>query len=125
MNCDKLPKIFWLDKKGKMITGDTHTNLVVKTGKIADIIFAGEEPPKKRSDVMHKLVSMDITAREYAMQHWDWIRCRREPNARSKFVIEMWEYTPSVRRRLENIFEPGEIVETEQAKDRRMKEIVL
>ena len=108
-----------------MITGDTHTNLVVKTGKIADIIFAGEEPPKKRSDIMHKLVSMNITARDYAIEYWDWIRCRKEPNPRGKYVVELWEHTPSTRRRLENIFEPGEVVEIESVKNRKMETVML
>ncbi len=99
-----LPKIFWIDKKSKIISGDTHTNLVLKEGK-------------------ENILGM--TAREYAIRAWDWIRCRKEPNARGGYIVQIWEYTPSVRRRLENIFEVGQVVELESMKTKKLKEVVL
>jgi len=101
-----LPKIFWIDEKGKIITGDTHTNLVMKHGGESNTILG-------------------LTAREYAMQCWHWIRCRKEPNARGKYLIQAWEELPSVKRRLENIFDVGEIVEIEFLKNKKMRTVVL
>jgi len=96
--------IFWINKKSEIISGDTHTNLALKEGK---------------GNVL------GMTAREYAIQYWDWIRCRREPNARGGYVVELWEHTPSTRRRLENVFEVGQIVELESLKSKKMKTVVL
>jgi len=99
-----LPKVFWIDKEGKILTGDTHTNLVIAKGK-PDIL--------------------GYSAREYALEYWNWIRCRKEPNARGGYVVEVWEHTTSTRERLENVFEVGQIVELESLKTKKMKTVVL
>ncbi len=97
-----LPPIFWLDRKGKIISGDTHTNEVLKRIKVNP-----------------------YDAREYAIKAWNWIRCRKEPNARGGYIVEAYEYTLSVRRRLENVFEVGQIVEMELLKTKKMEEVLL
>ena len=99
-----LPKIFWIDQKGEVLSGDTHTNLVLQRGQ---------------PDVL------GLTAREYAIERWNWVRCRKETNARGGYVVEVWEHTPSTRRRLENVFEVGQVVELESLKNKKMKTIVL
>ena len=68
---------------------------------------------------------LGLTAREHAIESWDWIRCRKEPNARGGYVVEVWEHTPSTRRRLENVFKVGQIVEMESLKSKKMNTVVL
>jgi len=113
-NGGQVPPVFWITENG-ILSGDTHSvvvwnrilekcNLKVtqeeyNNGKsvihtIPENAFLEMGLTQEEVDVLHAR----IPVRWYAVENWDWIRCRK---VKDGYVAQTKELSPKIKRRLE------------------------
>ena len=126
---DRTKIIFWITENG-VLDGDTHSvdvwNKIL--GKFD--LKVSQENYNNETSVIHTLSENDflglgftqeevdilyarIPVRWYAIQNWDWIRCRK---VKDGYVVQMREKTHRNKRRLENVLPVGSNVLAEAGK---------
>ena len=112
--------IFWITEKG-ILDGDTHSvDVWNKILKKHDLKVSQEDYNNEESVIQtlteNEFLELGLTQEEidilyaripvrwYAIQNWDWIRCRK---VQGGYIVQMKEKSHRNKRRLENVLPVG------------------
>ena len=131
-----LPNIFWITRTNEILSGDTHSvdvwNEILKKKNLE----VSQEDYNNEESVIHKLNDEEfrelgfseedvdvlrhrMAVRQYAIEEWNWIRCRK---IKGGYIAQIKNATPNTKRRLEYVFPIGTSVLVEVVKNKKETE---